>query len=88
MAMTMSIDFSPELEARLRARAEASGKGLAELVREAVEEKLRVPQTFAEVLAPIHEATRESGLDERELAQFIEECRDEAFTERHAKKRT
>ena len=38
--MTLNLSFSPEVEAKLRARAAAAGKDLATLVREAVEEKL------------------------------------------------
>jgi len=38
--MTIHIDFSPELEAKLKERAQAAGKGVERFVREAVEEKL------------------------------------------------
>jgi predicted DNA-binding protein len=39
--MTLSISLTPEIEARLRDQAKASGKDLGTFVREAVEEKLR-----------------------------------------------
>jgi hypothetical protein len=38
--MTLSISFPTEIEAKLRERATATGKDVATLVREAVEEKL------------------------------------------------
>jgi predicted transcriptional regulator len=38
--MSLTVSFSPEVEARLRERAAASGKDVSALVREAVEEKL------------------------------------------------
>ncbi len=75
--MTLQITLTPETETRLRERAAASGKDLTAIVLEAVDEKLRIPATFAEVLAPIHAATRSSGLTEDQLDALIDECRDE-----------
>jgi hypothetical protein len=44
--MSLTVSFSPEVEARLRERAAASGKDVPTLVREAVEEKLSsTPET-------------------------------------------
>jgi len=85
--MTLLIDLSPEIEAKLYERAAASGKDVPTLVREAVEEKMRLPQSFSELLAPIHEATRKSGLTEDRLADLVGESRDEAFAEHQAQRR-
>src|SRR5438105_1481605 len=71
--MTLVIEFTAELERQLLARAAASGKDVVSLVREAVEEKLRTPLvTFAEVLAPVHDDFRKSGLTEGELETLLE----------------
>jgi hypothetical protein len=71
--MTLTIDFPPETEQKLLARAAATGKDVATLVREAVEEKLRTAlPTFAEVLAPVHEDVRQSGLTDAELNRLLE----------------
>jgi hypothetical protein len=71
--MTLTIDLPPETEQKLLARAAATGKDVATLVREAVEEKLRAPSsTFAELLAPIHEDFRKSGMTETELDSLLE----------------
>jgi hypothetical protein len=51
--MTLQIDLSPELEAKLRQRAAAAGKDAAVFAREALEEKLRGPKTLAEILGPV-----------------------------------
>jgi predicted transcriptional regulator len=40
--MTLTISLPPEMEAKLRDRAAATGKDFSTLVREAVEEKLAV----------------------------------------------
>jgi hypothetical protein len=52
--MTLTLDLPKETEQKLLARAAATGKDVATLVTEAVEEKLRaaVP-TFTEILAPV-----------------------------------
>ena len=84
--MTVMPPLSPELEAKLQERA-AAGKAVTTFVLEAVQEKLRVPQTFAELLAPIHEATRRSGLTQTEINDLIEDARDEVFAERRARRR-
>jgi hypothetical protein len=71
--MTLSIDLPPETERKLLDRAAATGKDVATLVREAVEEQLRTPlPTFAEILAPVHEDFRQSGMTEAELDTLLE----------------
>jgi hypothetical protein len=40
--MSLTIPFTPEVEARLRERAAASGKDVGTFVREVVEEKLEL----------------------------------------------
>ena len=53
------------------------------LVREAVEEKLRTPLlTFAEVLAPVHEDFRRSGLSEAEVDALLDSTLAEVRKER------
>jgi predicted DNA-binding protein len=86
--MTLRIDLSPEFEAILHQRAAATGKDMATLAREALEEKLRVPSSFAELLAPIHETTRKSGDSQDQLAELIEDCREEAFVDRQGRRRS
>lgn len=76
--MVLHIAFTPDTEARLRARAAAAGKNLESFVLEAVDEKLRVPERIAELLAPLHAATWASGTTELDVDAFIEDCRDEA----------
>jgi hypothetical protein len=71
--MTLTIDLPTETERKLLARAAATGQDVADLIREAVEEKLRTPlPTFAEVLAPVHEDFRASGMTQAELDALLE----------------
>ena len=77
--MVLRIALTPEIEARLRARAAAVGKNLESYVLEAVEEKLCAPERFTELLAPLHEATAATGVTEAGIDAFLEECRDERY---------
>jgi hypothetical protein len=86
--MTITIDFSPETERQLLARAAATGKDVNTLVREAVEEKLRTPlPRFQQILAPVHEDFRRSGMSEEELDTLLEESLKEVRQERRGKPR-
>ena len=81
--MTLTIDFPADTERKLQARAAATGKDVATLVREAVEEKLQTPlPTFAEILAPVHEDFRQSGMTAAELDGLLETTLAEARNER------
>ncbi|HUY33872.1 MAG TPA: hypothetical protein VMV69_14080 [Pirellulales bacterium] len=72
--MTLTIDLPAETERKLLAQAAATGKDVATLVREAVEEKFRAPlPTFAEILAPVHEDFRRSGMNEAVLDALMNE---------------
>jgi hypothetical protein len=81
--MTLTVDLSAETERKLLARAGATGKDVAILVREAVDEKLRTPlPSFAAVLAPVHEDFRRSGMTEAELDTLLQDTLAESREER------
>ena len=81
--MTITFSLDPEQEQKLRQRAASAGKDIETYAREAIEEKLSLPQTFAELLAPIHEETRAAGTTEAELDELIEDLRDEVYREKN-----
>ena len=84
--MTLTIDLPAETERELLARAAATGKDVATLVREAVEEKLRAPiPAFAEILAPVHEDFRQRGMSQAELDALMEGTLGKARKERRAR---
>jgi len=70
--MTLSVPITTRFEAKLRKRAAASGKDVVTFVREAVEEKLGQDETFAEILAPVHDAFRASGMSEPRAMELFE----------------
>ncbi len=71
--MTIHVEFTPATLERLQAEAQASGKDVETLVREAVEQKLaRRVKTFADMLKPIHDAVDASGMSEHDLDKLLE----------------
>jgi hypothetical protein len=74
MAMTFRLEITPDLEAKLRARAAAAGKDPATFALELLAERLRAPRSFAEILAPAHEAVRESGMTDAEIDAFVDKA--------------
>jgi len=83
---TITIEFPPETERRLRARAAASGRDISTFIREAVEEKLEERKaTISEILAPIHQEFRESGMSAAELDSLLEREISAARQERRLK---
>lgn len=84
--MSLNLPLSPEIESLLRQQAATRGISPEELAREAVEEKLRLPGTFAELLAPVHEESERRGLGEQGAADLVEQARQEAWRLRQAKR--
>jgi hypothetical protein len=85
--MTISLSLSAETEAWLRRRAAATGKEVADVVRETLEEKMAIPDSFSDILAPIHQATAASGgLATDEFDDVVEECRNEIFSEKQSRR--
>lgn len=80
--MTLHISLSAETEARLIRHAEASGKDVAAIVVEAVEEKLNAPACLSDLLAPIHEATRREGMNDADIDTLIDQARNEVHDQR------
>lgn len=87
--MTVLIELSPEEERRLRERAARLGQDLNGYLRRLIREDLEAgapvePRTFAEILAPVREDFRSSGMTEAELDTLLGEALSES---RAAKKR-
>jgi hypothetical protein len=86
--MTLTIELPPATLERLKAEAEATGKDVQTVVREAVEARFaRRRQSFAEILQPIHDEVEASGASERELEKLAEQAVAKARTERKASRK-
>jgi hypothetical protein len=82
-AMTITIILPPATEERLRAEAEAAGKDPGTLVLEAVEARLWLAKLrLQDVLGPVHEDFRKSGMTEAELDALLRDVLSEARLER------
>ena len=75
--MTLNLKLDPDAEAKLRERARAAGKDPETFALDAVLEMLHGPRTLAEILAPVHEEFRRSGMSEQELQALCKQARAE-----------
>jgi hypothetical protein len=84
--MTITITFPPATEARLRAEAQAAGKDVSTFVIEAVEARLALAkQSLRDILGPLHEDFRSSGMTEAELDTLLRETLAESRAERRSR---
>jgi hypothetical protein len=85
--MTVTIDLTPDEEQRLSERAARQGQDVTAYVRRLIREDLTSApapgrRTIAEVLAPVHEDFRASGMDDGELDTLLRETLAEVRSER------
>ena len=83
--MTITITLAHEDERRLAERAAAAGKDLPTYLDGLIKKDLSAPTTFAELLAPLHEDFRQSGMTEDELNDLIEESRDDVWRQQQSR---
>jgi hypothetical protein len=74
-SMTLTISLPSATVEKLQAHAAACGTDVDTLVREAVEAKLAVGgASLRDIMAPVHEDYRKSGLSEDDLDRLIQEA--------------
>ena len=83
--MTLMIALPPEDERKLAERAAANGQEMSEYVQKLIKKDIYQP-SFAEILAPIHQAVRASGMGEAEIDGLIDDAITDSRRERRAKK--
>jgi hypothetical protein len=80
--MTLTITLPPATEDRLRAQALATGKDIGTLVVEAVEARLSLTKlSLRDILAPVYEDFRKSGMSESDLDTLLTETLAESRAE-------
>ena len=82
--MTITIDLPPEKEQKVLQRAKERGQDVSAYVNQIIDRDIAQP-TFAEILAPIHEDVRKSGMTEVEINALIEESIREVRADRKKK---
>jgi hypothetical protein len=80
--MTITPRLSPEEERKLLERATESGQDVPSHVRHLIQCHISKPMSLSEILAPVREDFRRSGMTEDELASLIEKVRDEVWEEK------
>ena len=83
--MTITIDLPPSTEEQLRAHAAATGKTISALVLEAVQARLALAKLpLKELLRPLHEDFRQSGMSEDDLVMLLEDSLKQARSDRRS----
>ena len=88
--MTVTVDLSPEIEAKIKTQAEKGGVKFEDYVKSLLEEasirrenlEALSEKSFDEILAPVRQGFQQSGLSEAELTELFEEAREEVYQER------
>lgn len=85
--MTVTVELSPDEERRLQERAAQLGQDVTAYIQRLIREDLKGGssaqcRTFAEILAPVHEDFRKSGMTEGELDTLLGEALRESRAER------
>jgi hypothetical protein len=93
--MTITIELRPDDEQVLRERARESGQELPEYVHRVLEEHIRSvprpevpPKTFDQILAPVWEGWRQSGMTEDEIDDLFQQELQEVRRQRRQSKGT
>ena len=83
--MVLSIPISAEAEAKLKAKAQAAGVDIATYAAKTLE-RVALRPSLDEVLAPLRESFKRSGMTEDQLVELLEEVKHESRAERRARK--
>jgi predicted DNA-binding protein len=84
---TIEITGLPEgTREALRQLSQSKGKSAEEYLRTLIEAEILSQQTFAEILAPIREGFRKSGMTDEQLDALFKEARKKVHQEEHTDK--
>jgi hypothetical protein len=81
----LHIPLPPEIEARLRERARATGEDVSSCAARLLQDALTAA-SVDELLAPFRRQVAESGISDDELDRLGEELRDEVWQAQQARK--
>jgi predicted transcriptional regulator len=84
--MSLVIEIPDELAQQLQQRAAETGTAPEKVAISAIEGQFRADENRKQMLAPIHEAFRQSGMTEEELSDLLEEEKHAMRRERRQKK--
>ncbi len=86
--MELTITVADETKSALEQRARERGySDVSKYVERLISTDLLAAKPFDEILAPIRQTFRESGVSEDEFETLFEEAREEVYRERKAQER-
>lgn len=85
MSTQLHLSLAPDVEARLIAKAKASGEDPERHAEKLLSSALMSP-TLDEVLGPFRRQAADSGMSDDELDSFYEGLRDKVWQDGHPKK--
>ena len=83
--VSITVSLSREAEEAVRRRAAVAGKAVDQYVSDLVQEAVTRP-TLSEILAPVHEEVRNSGMSDQELDGLLKSELDAYRAERRTQK--
>ena len=82
MAHVLEVAIPEDLVDLLDIRAGQAGMKREDYISDLLRRNLRVPRTLDEILAPLREQVRASGIDDQELMRLFQAARDDAAAAR------
>jgi len=76
--------LAPGTRAAIEELSRSKGKSADDYLRMLIEAEILSEQSFSEILAPIRQSFRESGMTEAELDALFEDARAKVHREEHA----
>jgi hypothetical protein len=83
--MTITIRLSDEEERRLSERAALDGQDVIDYVHRLIRRDIEAPTTLEQILAPLRQQFKESGMGDKDLDALVEEAREEVWQEKRAR---
>jgi hypothetical protein len=80
--MTLNISLPSDTEAKLRQRAQAEGKDVAQYVESLIAKELMAPLSLAEAAEPLARAVDAAGVSDDEFTSILNEARDASRRDR------
>ena len=84
--MALTVPITPEVEARLTAKADAAGVDLSTYVAALVEQTLKAPLSLREISGAIPDDFAKTGMTDDEFGDLLEDVKHEMRAEKRARR--
>ena len=83
MAHVLEVAVPDDLVDLLDIRASQAGMNREDYISDLLRRNLQLPRTLDEILAPLREQVRTTGIDDEELTRLFQAARDDAAAGKH-----